>query len=398
MRSGSSRRKSAGTGFRFLAAGSLAGALLVCLACGGSSEASGGAGGRGGPGGPGGRAGRPAPEPILVEVEPVAVGEIASVYSSTGTLLAERQATAKTRIRGRVQRIFVEEGDEVEKGQILARLEDEELVIARDRARATEGNNKIKFERSKSLLERNLVSEEAYQEAMHSYEVAHNDAEMADLELSYATIRAPLGGTIARRHVSEGQEVATGDPLFDIVDQDPLLLELYVPERLVGRLAPGQTVDLTLDATGRSLPGVIARISPVVDTATGTVKVTVEIHDGEGVRTGSFARARVVIDLHDDARIVPRDALVSEGDDWFVYVVDEGKARKVAVRLGFEEADRVELLEGPDAGEAVVVTGAPALQEGAPVEVLEASSGEGDVEVPEISRGLPGGSSGIAGG
>lgn len=316
------------------------------------------------------------PDPVLVEVHPVEVGSIASVYTSTGTLRAERETDVVARVRGIVEEVRFEEGDRVAEGDVLCRLDDKELRISRDRAKATAANAALKFERARRLQGQNLISEEDYQESSHEHELADADADMAELELSYATVRSPISGRIAERRVVKGQEVSEGDPLFRIVDEDPLLLDLFVPERLVARLSPGQPVDLSLDASGLLLQGRISRLSPVVDVATGTVKVVVEVSPKEGVRTGSFTRARVVTDVHEKARIVPRDALVSEGDDWFVFIVEEGKAHKVPVRLGFEDADRVEILEGPQAGDRVVVAGAPALQDESPVEVFDASAPE----------------------
>jgi len=356
---------------------------LVWAGCGGPEAGQGSPGqGRAGHGPQGG--GTAKREAVLVEVQPVEVGPIASVYSSTGTLQAEREAVVKARVRD----IRVEEGDPVDRGDVLCLLDERELRIARDRAKATAANAALKLERAQGLQTQNLISQEEFQETSHNATVSRADAELAELELSYATIRSPIPGRIAERYVDQGQEVGVGDAVFRVVDEDPLLLELHVPERLVGDLAPGQTVDLSLDASGLEMEGRIVRLAPVVDTATGTVKVTVEASPDQHVRTGSFARARVVTELHEQARIVSRDSVVSEGNDLFVFTVDDGTAHKVKVKLGFEEADRVEILEGPEAGTLVVTSGAPALQDGSPVEVLGAEKpapGDEDRRKPDAA-------------
>ena len=343
--------------------------VAVCLAlaaCGKTGDAAGSD-----PKGATGAAGAAsAEEAVLVEVKPVEVGPIASVYTSTGTLQADSEAAVKARVRARVRSVEVEEGDRVREGDLLCRLDEEELRIARDKATATAANDKLKYERARKLRDQNLISQEQYQEQEHLFEVSKANAELAELDLSYAAVRAPISGRVSARRTEPGQEVSPGDALFSVVDEDPLRLDLHVPERLVGRLAAGQSVELQLDASGRALQGRIARLAPVVDVSTGTVKVTVEVSADGAVRPGSFARARVVTDLHENALILPRDALVSEGDEWFVFTVADGRARRVPVKLGFEEADRVELAEGPAAGEKVVVAGAPALKDGSPVELL----------------------------
>lgn len=344
---------------------------LLTLACGGAADGSGEAAAEGGESG----AGEPA---IAVSVGTVAREPIASLYSTSATLRADRSATVIARTRGVVERLVVEEGDRVAAGQPLAYLEDDEQTIAAARARTTEETARREHERAGGLYERGLLSVDEYEASRRDAEDAQHALELAELELSRTVIRAPIGGTVVARHLDVGATVSDGTPVYDLADVDPLYADINIPERHVTRLRPGQTVLLAADATGAEASAVIERIAPAVDPATGTVKVTVAVQGDSRLRPGAFVRVDIVTDTHDDALVVARSALVAEGRRWHLYrLAEDGRTvEQVEVALGFESGDRVEILAAVDpetsiaAGDRVVVVGAPALSEGAVVRVM----------------------------
>ena len=223
------------------------------------------------------------------------------------------------------------------------------------------------------------MSHEDYETARRELDEAKHAFSRAELELNRTRIRAPFAGKILRRHLDMGATVSDGTAVYDLADLQPLYADVSIPERHVSRLAPGQTVRLTADASGEETLATIERIAPSVDPATGTVKVTLAVKGGARLRPGTFVRANIVIETHTNALVVPRSALVAEGRRWHLFRLDPDgeKVSQLEVKLGFEEGDRVEVGDviGSDellaSGDQVVVVGAPALTDGAGVQVID---------------------------
>ncbi|MEJ2189489.1 MAG: efflux RND transporter periplasmic adaptor subunit [Acidobacteriota bacterium] len=361
---------------------------LLAAACGGGSPQAGDAQGQGN-----GQAGQGQPEEpaIAVRVGEVVREPIASLYSTSATLRADRQATVIARTRGVIERLAVEEGDRVTAGQPLAYLEDDEQKIAAARARTTEETARREHERLSGLYDRGLVSVDEFETSRRDAEDAQHALELAELELSRTVIRAPIGGTVVTRYLDVGATVSDGTAVYDLADLDPLYADINIPERHVTRLRPGQEVHLTAESTGATANAVIERIAPAVDPATGTVKVTVAVMGETALRPGAFVRVDIVTDTHDDALVVPRSSLVAEGRRWQIYrLADDGKTvQQIEVSLGFENGDLVEIAGTVDPETAlnpsdeVVVVGAPALSEGARVRVMKDSD-----EAPATGEGV----------
>ena len=312
-----------------------------------------------------------------MKVEPVRREAISSLYSTSATLRADRVATVIARTRGVIRQLAVEEGDRVQAGQALAYLEDDEQRIAGDRARTAHETAASELARQEDLRERGLVSEEVYERMRRDAADAAHALELAELGLSRTVIRAPFAGVVVERHLDVGATVADGTAVYELADLEPLYADINIPERHVVRLRPGQTVELTADATGEQVRAAIERIAPDVDSETGTVKVTVAVQGSAALRPGAFVRVDIVTDTHQDALVVPRSALVAEGSRWQLYRLDDAgdTVDQLEVALGFENADRVEVAgvvgDGAlEAGDPVVVTGAPALSDGATVQVV----------------------------
>ena len=169
-----------------------------------------------------------------------------------------------------------------------------------------------------------------------------------------------------------GQHVQVGDELFQVTDFDPLIARIYLPERDVIGLTEGREVRIRLNAAEAvAFAGRIRQISPIVDTATGTVKITVEAADSPtDVRPGSFVTVDIVRETRSATLLVPREAVLRELQKAHVFVANEAVAEKRAVTLGLEEGDYVEALSGVTAGETVIVAGQGGLRDGSPVKIL----------------------------
>ncbi len=204
-------------------------------------------------------------------------------------------------------------------------------------------------------------------------EIADQELAEAEWRLEKTEVRAPWAGVVTERLAQPGQHVRPGDQLFTVADFAPLVARIYLPEKDVLSLEEGRAVELSLKADESIVfPGRIRQISPVVDTATGTVKVTVEAtRVPPSVRPGAFVAVDVVREAHPAALVLPREAVVRELQKAFVFVAEDGTAAKRAVTLGLEEDGKVEITSGVGAGEAVIVAGQGGLKDGSAVEVIE---------------------------
>ena len=312
-----------------------------------------------------------APEAVPVEVVKAEQRPIAASYTGTATLepLAEAQVVAKT--SGVALAVLVEEGQQVQAGQPLVRLDPDRARLSLAQAEAQMHKLENNHRRAQQLVAQQLISAGEVDQMRYDLENARAQHQMAKLELSYTTVTAPISGVVASRDIKPGNFVQINSPIFRIVDSGQLEATLNVPEREIAKLRAGQQVKLVADALpGREFSGTVDRVSPVVDTGTGTFRV-VATFAGEGeLLPGMFSRLGINYDQRADALVVPRTALLEDGGEPAVYVVRDGKAARVALKLGYDEGGRVEVREGLQAGDQVVVAGKAALREGSAVQVL----------------------------
>jgi len=310
--------------------------------------------------------------PVPVEVTEVASGDISSYISATANLVAEDQVKVLAEADGRIVRLEVEEGDRVSRGQILAVLDQDEAKIAKSKVELKASNAKGALDRARESYRQGLISSEAFDKLTMDYEVAQQEVAEAQWRLAKTVIRAPFDARVTERFVTLGQHLRPGDELFTVADYDPLIARIYLPESDVVELEEGREVRITPAANASlAFTGRIRQLAPVVDTATGTVKVTVEAVDPPPeVRPGAFVSIGIVRERHEAALLVPRESVVRELREAHVFVAANGTAVKHAVTLGIEEGDRIEVLSGLSEGDAVVTAGQGGLDDGQKIKIL----------------------------
>lgn len=313
-----------------------------------------------------------APATVPVEVAPVERGSVYAVYTGTASLETDADALVVAKVGGEVRQILAEEGDRVQADQVMARLDGDRLRLEMERAQANLRKLEQEYQRNVQLHEKGLVSAGAFEDIKYELESLRAAYNLARLEYSYTEIRAPIEGVVAERFIKVGNTISPNDPVFHVTDMDPLIAYVHVPEREFRRLSPGQPAELVVDAIPReTFAAKIQRISPVVDAETGTFKITMEVPDPTGrLKPGMFGRFNIVWDAREDALLVPRVAVVDDETEQSVFVVNDGKAERRAVRLGYPRGDRIEVVEGLEGDEQVVVIGQAGLKDGAGVEVI----------------------------
>lgn len=351
-------------------------ALLAALALSGAFALV-GCGGKGGGADARAEAADKAPDPIPVEVQPVTRRAIAASYTGTAPLepRAESQVVAKT--SGVALSVLVEEGDRVRAGQTLVRLDPDRATLQAAQSAAQLAKLEASYRRSQQLAAQQLVSAADNEQLRFDLENARAANRLARLELSYSSVTAPISGVVASRSIKTGNFVQINTPIFRIVDTSRLEAVLNVPERELATLKAGQTVQLQVDALpGRTFRGEVDRVSPVVDAGSGTFRVICTFagsdgsEEGGALQPGMFGRIGISYDQRKNARVIPRVALLEDEGEAAVFVVRDGKASRVPVKLGYAEGPWIEIRDGLDAGERVVVAGKAALRDGTVVQVI----------------------------
>lgn len=319
------------------------------------------------------RPGSPSQPAIPVAVARASKGSIASTYTTTATLGPEKEAEILARVSGVAKRLACEEGDRVKAGSDLLIIENDEYRLRLAQAEANTANLAARYERMKGMLEKNLVSAEEFEALKNELKRAEADEGLARLDLSYTRVTAPFTGRVVTRLVDVGQNISVGTPLLVLADFDPLLARVHVPSKEFKQLKPDQAVELVLDSSQVRLEGRIKLVSPIIDPASGTIKVTVEIPEyPPETRPGDFAEVRIVTERRSDATLVPRIAVITDRGDQVVYaVLPDSTAERRVVEVGFQDDENIEILAGVEPDEEVVVKGQRSLKHGVPIKILE---------------------------
>jgi len=312
--------------------------------------------------------------PVPVETNTPVRGDVLAVYSGTAPIEAYAEADVIAKVEGEIREVLVEEGDEVEEGQVLARLDGDRLRLELNESRARLRKMQRDFERNKDLREKGLLSEGDYEKLQFDLESLQASYNLASLELDYTQIRAPIGGVISERYIKLGNTIRVGDPLYRVTSLEPLVAYLHVPEREYQQISADQPVAIDIDAlAGTEILATVTRVSPIVDPATGTFKITIEIRDEtRRIKPGMFGRISIVYDRHENVLLVPRSAVMEELGVESVFVVEDNKAIRRVVRTGYGEKGMIEIIEGLDDADNVITVGQIGLKPDATVAVINA--------------------------
>jgi len=308
----------------------------------------------------------------------------------TGTLTPLNEATVKAKVAGELVEVAAREGEHVRRGQVLARIDTTELE-----ARAAAKGADVEAARAqlvlaeknratqKSLLEKNFISQSAFDSTQSTYEVAlarlraaEADLAVARKALGDAVLGAPISGIVSQRLAQPGERVAIDAKILAIVDLSRLQLEAAVPASEIGRVKVGQPVSFRVDGFGaRDFAGRIERINPSTIAGSRSINVYAVIDNPEGtLRGGLFAQGGLTLERIEGALVIPAAALREELGERFVYLLVEGVVRKKQVKTGpADGAGRVQVLAGLAPGDRVVTSDLGALREGAPARLVDAA-------------------------
>jgi RND family efflux transporter MFP subunit len=368
-----------------------------------------GGGGFGGPGGPFGFPGGGGPrQPMTVEVAAVKRADMAESLTVVGNLIGAATVEAVPKVSGRLDDVTVRLGDRVRKGQTLAKVEDREIAeqvkqaqasfdVAAATIRQREADLRLaqtNLDRSKNLFDRSLIPKQTYDDTDARYQAASAQLDLAKaqyqqaqarldelkINLANTVISSPVSGFVGKRALDPGAWVTPNSSFISVVDIGVVRLVANIVEKDLGRINSGMKADVVVDAyPGEHFVGRIAHVAPVLDPATRTAQIEVEIDNSSfRLKPGMYAKVSFVIEHKENVLVVPANSVIDAQGKKGVYVPGEGDvARFQAVTLGMSDPEKVEITSGVSEGMRVISTGAAALREGDKIVLLGQGGGRG---------------------
>jgi len=317
-------------------------------------------------------------------------GPLSRTLPLTGTLTALTSATVKAKVAGELQMLSVREGQAVKAGQVIARIDPVEVqarVAARqadmEGARAQLQLADKNRSTQKALLEKNFISQNAFDSTLSSFEVAaarlraaEADLVSAKKALGDAVLVAPFSGIVSERHAEQGERIAIDGKVVSIVDLSRMELEAAVPASTLAQVRVGQPVEFRVDGFGeRRFLGRLERINPATTGGSRSINVYAVIDNADGgLRGGLFAQGDLVLERVEQALAVPASAVREEAGGRFVYVIIDGVLSRRAVKTGGEESTgKVQILEGLKSGERIVKANLGVLRDGARAQIRDSA-------------------------
>jgi membrane fusion protein (multidrug efflux system) len=307
--------------------------------------------------------------PVPVTLAKVNTAAMPEIITAVGSLRSDESVTLRPEVSGRITAILFTEGQRVEKGTTLVRLDPAINMAEVQQTRANLALSKSKYERAIDLSSKNFISGQARDEAKNTFEVAQAAATLAEARLAKTELKAPFGGIIGLRVVSMGDYVREGADLVNLEAIDPIKVDFRVPETYLRQVKVGQTVDVTLDALpGKTYNGRVIALNPLLDAAGRALVIRAQVRNQDTtLRPGMFARVNLITSTKQDALVVPEEALVPQGTEQFLFRVVDNKAERVKVQTGQRRDGKVEIVNGVEKDDLIVIAGQSRLREGSQV-------------------------------
>jgi len=317
--------------------------------------------------------------PVMVEVGRVEKLTLEDDAQAVGSLRARQAVVLRPEVSGRIARLGFEDGQRVRSGQLLVQLDDTLQQAQLKQSLAQAGIARTNVQRNRELVAQNFVSQSALDQSVASLEVAEAQVALAQAQLARMRIVAPFDGVVGIRSVNLGDYVKDGADLVNIEDRSQMWVDFRLPERFVANVKPGQVVEVRLDAiAGQRFAGRIEALDSLVDANGRSLLVRARLDNPGGVlKSGLFARTRIVFARRENALVVPEEALVPQGGKQFLVKVVDGpqgqRSQRIDARIGVRLPGKVEVLEGLSAGDLVVTAGQARLMRGdaLPVKVID---------------------------
>jgi membrane fusion protein (multidrug efflux system) len=343
------------------------------VACGGDSGAPGGAPqGKGDPGGKGGPGGRPVRE-IAVEGYIAEAHEGSKAFTAMATLEPVNSVSLTAAASGRLMSLYAKDGAQVQKGTLLAKIDDSELKAQLKQAESNKQLAQQKFDRAKGLYEKDGATKADMEAAEASLKSSEASVELIRAQIAKTEVRAPFAGRLGFVDVSVGAWLTTGTPIATLSEVKKLKAKFALPQRYASALKVGDAVELKDEERNVEKTAKVKALDATMSQSSRTRQIMVVVDNSNGeLIAGSFAKVKVSMESGRVKRIpVPAEALTLDKDGAYVFVATGGKAKIKHVETGLRTPISVDVIAGLDEGDTVITSGLISLREGSAVRIRE---------------------------
>lgn len=310
-----------------------------------------------------------APPPAMSVQVHVLQGEpLDNALTTTGTLIPNEEVEIRSEVSGRVTQLGFQEGSTVSAGQVLVRINDDDLQA---QLRKAEANLKLATDaavRQEQLLAVKGISQEAFDAAVAQRTGMQAEVDNLRASIAKTTIRAPFSGRIGLRNISEGGFTTPTLVIANLKQVDPIKLEFTVPERYAGEMRSGTKVGFTLEGDTTDFIAEVYAVEPSVDLSTRSIRMRARSRNPKGsLVPGAFARVNVRLGTIPGALTIPTEALIPDIQGQKVMVMKDGKAQSVRVAIGIRTENTVQLISNVHPGDTVITSALLAIRDGMPV-------------------------------
>ena len=298
-----------------------------------------------------------------VKTQPASWQRHMATEEVVGTVRSKQRAVVEAKISGRVLEYTATPGTLVKAGDLLARLDVQEIQAKVDQARAMLDQAQRDFDRQNQLITSKATTRQEFDTADARLKIATGVFSEAETMMSYAKVTAPFDGVVTRKLADVGDLAMPGKPLLEIEAPTSLRFEADLPEAILDQVKLGAKMPVHL---AKTVEGTVSEISPVADPVSRTFNVKLDLPPTEGLRTGQFGRVSVPV-AEVNLLLVPQSAVLKRGQMELVFVAKDGKAALRLVKTGKRLNDRIEILSGLEEGEPIIVSETTQLTDGQPV-------------------------------
>lgn len=308
--------------------------------------------------------------------------------AAIGTLRSNDSVAIKTEISGLIEAINFTEGSEVKKGEVLVQLDDDTYRAELAQKIAIMDLAKVNYQRMTELLKRGAGAIQARDEALSKWKQATADLDLAQVRLDKTKITAPFTGIVGFREVSVGDYVAPGETITRLVAMNPLMVEFNIPEVSFANVKRGQTISIRVDAyEDKVFKGKVIAIDPNIDPETRNIRLKGEVPNPDLLlRPGMFAYVDIDLGEKTDVLMVPEEAIIPKGNEYYVYKIVDQKAVLTQVVIGARQNAMAEIKSGLQTGDVVITTGHIKVHEGSKVKILDDKKTDAVAKTPNNTK------------
>lgn len=311
--------------------------------------------------------------PTPVRAVQVTTQSIENRVMAQGEIKAFREVILQSDIAGKVSALHLEEGLPVPSGKTVIQLDDSIYQAQLTQAEAQLENSQLRYNRLKKLANSGTGSPSEMEEALADLRVQQANASLAKINIEKTQIKAPFSGILGLKDVDIGDYITPGQPLVSLVDISKIIVDFKVPEKYALRIRSGMTVQLSVDALSeKTFIGEIYALAPTLDHVMRSRQArAVFANQDSMLKPGLFSRLKIVLNEVENALVLPEEALIYQDSRFYVYKIEDGKVLLTEIKLGIKENGHVQVTEGLNNGEQVVLAGQIKLFDGAAVQVIE---------------------------